>query len=235
MEPGTRKIDGREQRGDRTARLLVQAACRMFAQRGYAGASVRDIAGAAGVNAALVAYHFGSKEGLYLEVTEQAIRELRQRLDMAVEEEADLQGRARAAVKAAWCYLGSGEPSAQLLQKALLQADQRVVAMAKEHLGEMLALAPNASVSDRAEGAQALVSLFGAVVGPALYHELLDALLGAEWNADAGRRDRLQHLEALTDMLLNRLWVEGKASPSSAGLATNNRHDATSHGSGASG
>jgi AcrR family transcriptional regulator len=47
---------------------LLPAAERLFATRGYNGVSVRELAAAAGVNSALVAYHFGSKEGLLSEV-----------------------------------------------------------------------------------------------------------------------------------------------------------------------
>jgi AcrR family transcriptional regulator len=47
---------------------LLQAAERLFAAHGYNGVSVRELAAAAGVNSALVAYHFGSKEGLLSEV-----------------------------------------------------------------------------------------------------------------------------------------------------------------------
>lgn len=46
---------------------IRDAAVRLFAERGYAGTSVRDIAGDAGVDPALVIRHFGSKEGLFLE------------------------------------------------------------------------------------------------------------------------------------------------------------------------
>lgn len=45
-------------------RALLAAATKLFAQRGYSGVSVRDIALAAKVNHGLVHRHFGSKEGL---------------------------------------------------------------------------------------------------------------------------------------------------------------------------
>src|SRR6185369_1182469 len=47
---------------------LVGAATELFAARGFPGTSIRDIAQQAGVNVAAGHYHFGSKEGLYLEV-----------------------------------------------------------------------------------------------------------------------------------------------------------------------
>lgn len=48
-----------------TCRRLLAAASEEFAQHGYAGARVRQIAVAARVNIAAVNYYFGGKEGLY--------------------------------------------------------------------------------------------------------------------------------------------------------------------------
>ena len=42
----------------------MEAAEQLFADRGFAGTSVRDIAEAAGVNLAMISYYFGSKEKL---------------------------------------------------------------------------------------------------------------------------------------------------------------------------
>jgi len=47
-----------------TAKKLLNAAERLFAQQGFAETSLRTITGAAGVNLAAVNYHFGSKEAL---------------------------------------------------------------------------------------------------------------------------------------------------------------------------
>ena len=47
---------------------LIASAERLFADRGFDGVSVRDIAKAAGVNSALVGYYFRGKEGLLSEV-----------------------------------------------------------------------------------------------------------------------------------------------------------------------
>lgn len=46
---------------------MIKAGSQLFAEKGYEGASVREIAALAGVNVAMVSYYFGSKEGLYFE------------------------------------------------------------------------------------------------------------------------------------------------------------------------
>lgn len=47
---------------------LIQSAERLFAERGFDGVSVRDIANDAKVNSALIGYYFQNKEGLLAEV-----------------------------------------------------------------------------------------------------------------------------------------------------------------------
>jgi AcrR family transcriptional regulator len=44
---------------------LVEAALLLFAEKGFDGAGVRQIAQSAKTNPAMIAYHFGNKEGLY--------------------------------------------------------------------------------------------------------------------------------------------------------------------------
>src|SRR5436305_14168104 len=49
-------------------RALLAAAGPLFHERGYEGATVREIGERAGVDPALIARYFGGKEGLYLAV-----------------------------------------------------------------------------------------------------------------------------------------------------------------------
>jgi TetR/AcrR family transcriptional regulator, regulator of cefoperazone and chloramphenicol sensitivity len=74
---------------DLTARARIRdAALRLFAERGIDGATIRDIAKAAGVSPGLVRHHFGSKEGLRDACDAHALERL-----VAIKERAVLDGQ----------------------------------------------------------------------------------------------------------------------------------------------
>ncbi|MBR8257087.1 CerR family C-terminal domain-containing protein [Burkholderia ambifaria] len=52
-------------RGDETRQRIIDAAIELFGEHGFAGASTRDIAAKAGVNAPALQYYFENKEGVY--------------------------------------------------------------------------------------------------------------------------------------------------------------------------
>jgi AcrR family transcriptional regulator len=54
-----------------TKEALLKAAKRVFALKGFDGATVKDIAEAAGVNVSLVSYHYDGKENLFRSCIEQ--------------------------------------------------------------------------------------------------------------------------------------------------------------------
>jgi TetR/AcrR family transcriptional regulator len=64
---------------DRTRKLLLAAARREFAEKGFDGARVDEIARRAGVNKQLVYYHFGNKDDLFRIALEQGYEDFRAR------------------------------------------------------------------------------------------------------------------------------------------------------------
>lgn len=64
----TRAFLSRERKAQMRRQQLIDAALHQFAEKGYDGASIRDIAGAAGVTEGLVYHYFHNKEHLFEEV-----------------------------------------------------------------------------------------------------------------------------------------------------------------------
>jgi AcrR family transcriptional regulator len=63
--PAARPRGPRRQGGRSTRERILDAAEKLFAQRGFHAVSVRDITQSAGVDVALVTYHFGGKQPLF--------------------------------------------------------------------------------------------------------------------------------------------------------------------------
>lgn len=94
-------------RGDATREALIASAMAIFARDGFDAASTRAIAVQAGVNQALIGYHFGGKKGLYLATFDHMAVHLQARIGPISEElEALLanppKGATTAARRKAW-------------------------------------------------------------------------------------------------------------------------------------
>lgn len=73
-----RHLRARDPEGTRQA--LKRAAAALFARRGFKGATADAIARRAGVNKAMINYHFGGKRGLYTSIVREPFLALRGRL-----------------------------------------------------------------------------------------------------------------------------------------------------------
>ena len=95
--------EGGYARGEETRARIVTAALRLFGQRGFDGASTRDIATAAAVNAPALQYYFDNKEGVFIACVEHIVKrvweylsQVVERAEQAVAVEADDEGLIRA-------------------------------------------------------------------------------------------------------------------------------------------
>lgn len=77
-EPAKRTRSARTD-GASTRTLILEATRRRLVEQGYANLNVRDIAADAGVNHALIGYHFGGKQPLVLAVLDEANARLLER------------------------------------------------------------------------------------------------------------------------------------------------------------
>ncbi|MBB3750829.1 AcrR family transcriptional regulator [Mycolicibacterium sp. BK634] len=71
----------RERRLEHTRNLLLDSAERAFADHGFAGAALDDIAEAAGYTRGAIASHFGAKDDLFLAVVERRLQRLAANFD----------------------------------------------------------------------------------------------------------------------------------------------------------
>lgn len=69
MEKVTQKKgDGREQRSEESRARILNSATKIFAEKGFDGSRIDEIAEDAGINKRMLYHYFGSKEDLYVEV-----------------------------------------------------------------------------------------------------------------------------------------------------------------------
>jgi TetR/AcrR family transcriptional regulator len=71
-----------------TRAALVSAATELFARKGFAGATTQEIARGAGVNKAMIGYHFGGKASLYETILVSGLTHVTGRLRSVVASEA---------------------------------------------------------------------------------------------------------------------------------------------------
>jgi AcrR family transcriptional regulator len=78
-------VEGGYARGEETRARIVVAALKLFGQRGFDGASTRDIATAAGVNAPALQYYFDNKEGVFIACVEHIVKRVWEYMSQVVE------------------------------------------------------------------------------------------------------------------------------------------------------
>ena len=99
---------------------LLNAAVRVFDRKGYAAASVREVAEMAGVTKPAVYYHFGSKEGLLLAILHQAERQLSHTLEQAALRPGPARERIVALCEDVYALFGQHVPLARVAHAVFL-------------------------------------------------------------------------------------------------------------------
>ncbi len=156
------KTDKRLAKGQRTRERLLGEALRLFAERGYAGVGIRDVAAAAETNIAAIAFHFSGKEGLYGAVIESVAGEL--------------AGLHRAAIAAATAQSDAlGEDAGQRIGRAVAGL---VTALLTSHRSQWMSLLLQ---REFITPTAFFVGLYDAAIRPTL--EALETLVGRT-NAD---------------------------------------------------
>lgn len=124
---GERKRETRAEKQARTRAELIGTAAKVFARRGYNGASVEEIAEQAGYSHGAVYSNFAGKADLFLAVFEdymaERVRELAQ-TQMALPDDAPLEARARALADQWMERLGRDRESVLLHMEFIAHGDR---------------------------------------------------------------------------------------------------------------
>ncbi|WP_261345399.1 DUF1956 domain-containing protein [Candidatus Laterigemmans baculatus] len=193
---------GEEPRGDEDTRLrILHAAGPIFARYGFERATVRRICLAAGVNVAAVAYYFGDKMGLYLEV----IRGIRVRRetpyplpdDPLVGAEERLYRRIFILLSRMMMDVGEADWEAQLMMREMHQPTAAFEEMVQQYFRPMFAQlnAILAALSPPGTPQPVLHQLAFSIVGQCLYHRIGAATVRAMVPAEV--REEYFNLESL--------------------------------------
>jgi AcrR family transcriptional regulator len=83
-------------------KALIQAGLKLFAEHGFAGTSIRDLAARAGVSQGLVRNHFGSKDGLRDAVNAHALDSVRGMYEAVLEQRTPTSLDTLTSIPVAW-------------------------------------------------------------------------------------------------------------------------------------
>jgi AcrR family transcriptional regulator len=84
---------------------LMRAALKLFTQRGYSATTVRELVEEAGVTKPVLYYHFGSKEGLFLDLMQVHFGRLETVVDLSRKGEGSVRKRLTAMLEAGFTYV----------------------------------------------------------------------------------------------------------------------------------
>lgn len=147
---------------EQTRAKVLDAAARVFAEVGFDGAKMRELASEADVNVATLSYHFGDKQGLYEAVVAQMYEGLNsfgETLDLVGD---DPVGRL---VAAAWDFANEQRDALRVVHHRLVRFGEADPVIGDEWLGERVTV-----FADR----------LGSLVGVSAEHARM-ALLSAQY------------------------------------------------------
>lgn len=123
-------------RGEETRRRIIDVALRLFAERGFEGASTREIAKQAGVNAPALQYYFDNKEGVYQACAKHIVDSAHEHFGPAVERAEAVLARADASSDDLFEAFGGLLDAIAEHQLLPDDAEHRRLFMAQEQVGQ---------------------------------------------------------------------------------------------------
>ena len=116
-----------------TKDLIIDTAEQLFAQFGYLGVSMMDIADSLGITKAALYYHFDSKEKIYLKVLDGAFKEFSETIQKVIgDENLSIEKRFRKTITAYLDFCLEKRDLAKLTMQKLSKNDDNIVSFIAE-------------------------------------------------------------------------------------------------------
>jgi len=208
----SRSTDRRTRRGD-TAERLRESAVELFSKHGFDGVSVRDIAENAGVNKALVFYHFESKAKLFERLIDEYYHAYSRALGESLTAEGSLPSRMHHLLDANLDFIEENLDYVRIVQieiglgsETLPRIRQGIEVLYNAVAELMKGISPSVGpLSAR----HFFVSLSGMVNTYFLYASAIEPLWGSDPLSVSQRRERREHLHWMLDAIIEQVMSHG--------------------------
>ncbi len=141
-----------KQAADSTAETILDAASELFAEKGYEGARVDELARAAGVNKATLYYQIGDKEAIYHAVITRVLARTANEVCAAVAEAEGCEEKIRHYVHLFAAQAGNMRYAAPIMLREVASGGRNLPESAMQEMGRMLGALSETLVEGEQQG-----------------------------------------------------------------------------------